>query len=80
MSGAGGPRGRRRAPTLAGVGAALDDDRDTGRERDAIDLLASGILAGSGEDPTAASGLASADALLSLRRDATIQESWVRTT
>ena len=59
---------------------ALDDDLDTVTARDAIDLLAGGILAGSGEDPTAASGLASAAALLGLRLNATIPESWVRTT
>ena len=74
------PKGPNPAPTLAAVRAALDDDLDTVTARDAIDLLAGGILAGSGEDPTAASGLASAAALLGLRLDATIPESWVRTT
>ena len=74
------PKGPNPAPTLAAVRAALDDDLDTVTARDAIDLLAGGILAGSGEDPTAASGLAGAAALLGLRLDATIPESWVRTT
>jgi len=74
------PRGPNPAPTLAAVRAALDNDLDTVTACDAIDLLAGGILAGSGEDPTAASGLATAAALLGLRLDATIPESWVRTT
>jgi hypothetical protein len=65
---------------LAAVRAALDDDLDTATARQAIDLLAGGILSGSGDDPTSASGLATAAALLGVRLDATLPESWVRTT
>ena len=74
------PRGPNPAPALAAVRAALDDDLDTATARDAIDLLAGGILAGSGDDPTAAAGLATAAALLGIRLDATLPDSWVRTT
>ena len=74
------PRGPNPAPTLAAVRAALDDDLDTATARDALDLLAGGILSGSGDDPTAASGLATAAALLGIRLDATLPDSWVRTT
>jgi len=73
-------KGPNPAPTLAAVRAALDDDLDTATARQAIDLLAGGILSGSGDDPTAASGLATAAALLGVRLDATLPESWVRTT
>ena len=73
-------KGPNPAPTLAAVRAALDDDLDTATARQAIDLLAGGILSGSGDDPTAASGLAAAAALLGVRLDATLPESWVRTT
>ena len=62
------------------VRAALDDDLDTVAARDALDLLASGILSGAGDDPTAAAGLANAAALLGIRLDATLPESWSRTT
>ncbi len=74
------PRGPNPAPTLAAVRSALDDDLDTATARDAVDLLAGGILAGSGNDPTSASGLAAAAALLGIRLDATLPDSWVRTT
>lgn len=74
------PRGPNPAPALAAVRAALDDDLDTATARDALDLLAGGILSGSGDDPTAASGLATAAALLGIRLDATLPDSWVRTT
>jgi len=73
-------KGPNPAPTLAAVRAALDDDLDTATARQAIDLLAGGILSGSGDDPTSASGLATAAALLGVRLDATLPESWVRTT
>ena len=74
------PRGPNPAPTLAAVRSALDDDLDTAAARDAIDVLAGAILAGSGEDPTAASGLATAAGLLGIRLDSTVPESWKRTT
>ncbi|HCV33934.1 MAG TPA: cysteine--1-D-myo-inosityl 2-amino-2-deoxy-alpha-D-glucopyranoside ligase, partial [Acidimicrobiaceae bacterium] len=74
------PRGPNPAPTLAAVRSALDDDLDTATARDAVDLLAGGILAGSGNYPTSASGLAAAAALLGIRLDATLPDSWVRTT
>ena len=74
------PRGPNPAPTLAAVRSALDDDLDTAAARDAIDVLAGAILAGSGEDPTSASGLATAAGLLGIRLDSTVPESWKRTT
>ena len=73
-------KGPNPAPTLAAVRGALDDDLDTVTARDALDLLASGILSGAGDDPTAAAGLANAAALLGIRLDATLPESWSRTT
>jgi len=74
------PKGPNPAPTLAAVRAALDDDLDTATGCEALDMLAGGILSGTGDDPTAASGLATAAALLGIRLDATLPESWSRTT
>ena len=51
------PTGPDPAPTLAEVRAALDDDLDAPRARDAIDRLAQMIIDGTGDDPTAAQGL-----------------------
>ena len=68
-------KGPNPTPTLAAVRAALDDDLDTVTARDALDLLAGGILSGTGDDPTAAAGLANAAALLGIRLDATLPES-----
>ena len=52
--------------TLAEVRAALDDDLDAPRARDAIDRLAQAILDGEGDDPTAGAGLASVAQLIGL--------------
>ena len=70
-----GSKGPNPTPTLAAVRAALDDDLDTVTARDALDLLAGSILSGTGDDPTAAAGLADAAALLGIRLDATLPES-----
>ncbi|MDG2427799.1 MAG: cysteine--tRNA ligase [Acidimicrobiales bacterium] len=68
-------KGPNPAPTLATVRAALDNDLDTATARDAIDLLASEIIAGTGDDTTAASGLANAAGLLGIRLDVSLPES-----
>ena len=52
--------------TLANVRAALDNDLDAPRARDALDRLARGILEGKGDDPTAGAGLAEAAQLLGI--------------
>jgi hypothetical protein len=54
------------APTLAAVRAALDNDLDTASARDALDTLAIGLLAGAGDHPDAAAGLAQAAELLGI--------------
>jgi len=68
-------KGPNPTPTLAAVRAALDNDLDTVTARDALDLLAVAILSGTGDDPTAAAGLANAAALLGIQLDATLAES-----
>ena len=52
--------------TLTEVRAALDDDLDAPRARDAIDRLARAILNGDGDDPDAGQGLASIARLVGL--------------
>ena len=52
------------APTLAAVRAALDDDLDAPRARDAVDALAGEILAGGGTDPDSGEGLVQCAELL----------------
>ena len=69
------PKGPNPAPTLATVRAALDNDLDTATARDAIDLLASEIIAGTGDDAAAASGLAKAAGLLGIRLDVSLPQS-----
>mgnify|MGYP001563131290 CR=1 FL=1 len=60
------PMGPDPAPTLAAVRAALDNDLDTASARDALDTLAIGLLAGAGDHPDAAAGLAQAAELLGI--------------
>ncbi len=52
------------ASTLAEVRAALDDDLDAPRAREAIDELARAIIAGDGDDPAASDGLREAAELV----------------
>ncbi|MCH2412075.1 MAG: cysteine--tRNA ligase [Acidimicrobiales bacterium] len=63
------PCGPDPAPTLAAVRAALDDDLDAPTAREAIDVLAGAIIAHSGDDPTAPSGLRQAAGLLGIQLD-----------
>ena len=56
-------------PTLTEVRAALDDDLDAPRARDAVDALAWAILSGSGSDPDAGAGLKQAAELLGVQVD-----------
>jgi|TARA_B100000315_G_scaffold138979_2_gene127997 L-cysteine:1D-myo-inositol 2-amino-2-deoxy-alpha-D-glucopyranoside ligase len=74
------PTGPDPAPTLATIRNALDDDLNTAAARDALDMLAGAILAGAGDDPSSAAGLAEAAGLLGIRVDESVPESWVRTT
>lgn len=74
------PTGPDPAPTLATIRNALDDDLNTAAARDALDMLAGAILAGAGDDPSSAAGLAEAAGLLGIRLDDSVPESWVRTT
>ena len=57
------------APTLAAVRAALDDDLDAPRARNAIDKLARAILAGEGDDPTSGEGLREVAELIGVNID-----------
>jgi len=52
--------------TLAEVRAALDDDLDAPRAREALDRLAIAILDGDGSDPSAGEGLRTAAALVGI--------------
>jgi len=56
-------------PTLTGVRAALDDDLDAPRAREAIDKLALAILAGEGTDPSSGDGLREAAELVGVNID-----------
>ena len=56
--------------TLKNVRAALDDDLDAPRAREAIDTLAKAILAGNGTDTTAGAGLREAAELVGVQVDA----------
>ncbi len=67
-------------PTLATIRDALDDDLNTAAAREALDVLAGAILAGAGNDPSSATGLVEAAALLGIRLDGSTPESWMRTT
>ena len=52
--------------TLTEVRAALDDDLDAPRARDAIDRLARAILDGEGDDPNSGAGLTAVARLVGL--------------